>query len=88
MEVFYKYLATRKHQLLKDVYGPSKHAFNTGKCVERIEHIAQYQEVINAIHYLPGPEQNIVNGFFDDLYIEQINAAQKEEEERYDRKSF
>jgi hypothetical protein len=66
MNNFLRYLADRKHGYYYGLYKSVPHAYTEGECVDRLERLTRYKELINLIDYLPLEQKRIVDELFEE----------------------
>ncbi|MBL5767994.1 hypothetical protein [Heyndrickxia sporothermodurans] len=69
MNDFLRYLADRKYGYYYGLYKLHPHALTEGECVDRMQRIARYKELINLIDNLPLEHKRVVDKLFDEKML-------------------
>ncbi|MGM7720634.1 hypothetical protein [Metabacillus sp. Hm71] len=69
MNDFLQYLADRKYGYYYGLYKIQPHAYTEGECVDRLQRLSRYKELINLIDNLPIEHKKVVDGLFEEKMI-------------------
>ena len=63
---FLEYLAYGKYRLYYRLYKHKSHAYTESDCIERLNELARYKELINVIENLPLEHKRAVDELFEE----------------------